>query len=162
MRKSNINIRMLSKIEHLSSSEKQLIMNAPVLISALISGADGDFAPEEIAQAVKIIHIKTYSETRDVSGVYKQVDGHTADAIDQIISVLPESTLERTQYLTDLLKGLNDIFPKLDNSFAYELYTSLRELAFYVSNAGDLGVGMRSEQEKDLAKLSFLNAPAAE
>lgn len=153
---------MLSKIEHLSSSEQQLILNAPVLISALISGADGDFAHEEIAQAVKIIHVKTYSETRDVSGVYKSVDGHTEDAIDQIIEVLPKSTFERTQYLIDTLKGLNPIFHKLEFNFANELFHSLRELAFYVSNAGDLGVGLRSEQERELAKLSFLEAPSAE
>ncbi|MCC6817710.1 MAG: hypothetical protein IT245_02305 [Bacteroidia bacterium] len=153
---------MLSKIEHLSSSEKQLVMNAPVLISALVAGADGEFAPEEIAQAIKIIHVKTYSETRDVSGVYKALDGHTEDAIDQILEVLPSSTLERTQYLSDTLIGLNDIFPKLEPKFANDLYTSLRELAYYVSNAGDLGIGMRSEQEKELAKLSFLHVPSAE
>lgn len=152
---------MLSKIEHLSSSERQLILNAPVLVSALVAGADGEFASEEIAQAVKIIHIKTYSETRDISGVYKSVDGHTEEAIDMIVSVLPEKTLERTQYLVDTLKGLNDIFPKLDPQFANDLYVSLRELAYYVSNAGDLGVGMRSEQEKELAKLSFLMSPSA-
>lgn len=160
MHKSNINIRMLNKIEHLSASEKQLIMDAPILVSTLVSGADGDFSKEEIAQAAKIIHIKTYSETRDVSGVYKSIDAYSEDTINSLIEVLPSSTLERTQYLTDQLKGLNDIFTKLDADFAHELYTSLKELAFYVSNAGDLGVGLRSEQEKELAKLSFLNAPA--
>lgn len=151
---------MLNKIEHLSASEKQLIMDAPILVSTLVSGADGDFSKEEIAQAAKIIHIKTYSETRDVSGVYKSIDGYSEDTINSLIDILPASTLERTQYLTDQLKGLNTIFPKLDADFAHELYTSLKELAFYVSNAGDLGVGLRSEQEKEIAKLSFLNAPA--
>jgi hypothetical protein len=87
---------MLSKIEHLSSSEQQLILNAPVLISALISGADGDFAPEEIAQAVKIIHIKTYSETRDVSGVYKYVVVNIIYDFYQIVIVLHEYKIEIT------------------------------------------------------------------
>ena len=85
---------MLSKIEHLSSAEKNLIVNAPLLISALVSGCDGEFTPSEIQQAVKIIHIKTYSETRDVSGVYKTVDGHTEESIEMIISSLTESTTE--------------------------------------------------------------------
>ena len=95
-----------------------------------------------------------------MSGVYKSIDAYSEDTLNSLIEVLPSSTLERTQYLTDQLKGLNDIFTKLDADFAHELYTSLKELAFYVSNAGDLGVGLRSEQEKELAKLSFLNAPA--
>jgi hypothetical protein len=149
---------MLSKIEHLSSAEKNLIVNAPVLISALVSGSDGEFTPSEIEQAVKIIHIKTYSETRDVSGVYKTVDGHTEESIEMLISSLPESTTERNEMLISMLKGLNDIFPKLDPTFAHDLYTSLKELAFYVSNAADLGLNIRTEQEKEMAKLSFLNA----
>jgi len=150
---------MLSKIEHLSNSEKNLILEAPVLVSALVAGADGEFHPEEIAKAVKIIHVKTYSETRDVSGVYKEVDAHTEDSIDALIDALPENTLLRNEMLINRLKGLNSIFPKLDPDFASELHKSLRELAYYVSNAGDLGVGMRTDQEKEMAKLSFLDAP---
>ena len=150
---------MLSKIEHLSSAEKNLIVNAPLLISALVSGSDGEFTPSEIQQAVKIIHIKTYSETRDVSGVYKTVDGHTEESIEMLISSLPESTTERNEMLISMLKGLNDVFPKLDNVFAHDLYSSFKELAFYVSNAGDdLGLSIRSEQEKEMAQLSFLDA----
>jgi len=150
---------MLSKIEHLSSAEKNLIVNAPLLISALVSGCDGEFTPSEIQQAVKIIHIKTYSETRDVSGVYKTVDGHTEESIEMLISSLPESTTERNEMLISMLKGLNDIFPQLDSAFAHDLYSSLKELAFYVSNAGDdLGLSIRSEQEKGMAQLSFLDA----
>lgn len=152
---------MLSKIEHLSSAEKQLIVNAPLLVSALVAGSDGEFMPEEISQAVKIIHIKTYSETRDVSGVYKAIDAHSEEAIDMLIDSLPESTLDRNLFLIEQLTELNAIFPKLDEVFATDLFNSLKELAFYVSNAGDLGVGMRSEQEKEMAKLSFLSLPSA-
>lgn len=159
LRKSNINICMLSKIEHLSESEKQLILDAPIMVSALVAGSDGEFKSEEIAQAVKIIHIKTYSETRDVSGVYKTIDGHTEASIDEFIHKLPESTFDRNKTLEEKLSRLNNIFPKLDPQFAHDLYKSLKELAFYVSTAGDLGVGMRSEQEKETAKLAFINEP---
>lgn len=152
---------MLSKIDHLSSAEQQLILNAPLLISALVAGADGEFMPEEIKEAVRIIHIKTYSETRDVSGVYKAIDAHTEADIEGLINMLPESTSERNAFIISHLSGLNEIFPKLDARFAADLYNSLKELAFYVSNAGDLGIGLRSEQEKEMAKLSFLNAPEA-
>lgn len=162
MRKSNINNCMLSKIEHLSASEKQLILEAPIMVSALVAGSDGDFRPEEIAQAVKIIHIKTYSETRDVSGVYKTIDGHTEASIDDFIKHLPHTTFERNKVLSEKLSGLNHIFPKLDPNFAVDLYKSLKELAYYVSNAGDLGLGMRSDQEKEMAKLSFINPPVVE
>jgi hypothetical protein len=153
---------MLSKIEHLSASDKNLILEAPILVSALVAGSDGEFHPNEIAKAVKIIHIKTYSETRDVSGVYQTIDQHTEDTIDSLISSLPVDTRLRNETLISELKKLNSIFPKLDPKFANELYHSLRELAYYVSNAGDLGVGLRSEQEKEMSKLSFLKEPVVE
>lgn len=153
---------MLSKIEHLSASEKNLVLEAPILVSALVAGCDGEFHPNEIAKAVKIIHIKTYSETRDVSGVYQTIDQHTEDTIDSLISSLPEDTRLRNETLVSELSKLNNIFPKLDSKFSNELYHSLRELAYYVSNAGDLGVGLRSEQEKEMAKLSFLKEPEVE
>jgi hypothetical protein len=156
LRKSNTNIPMHSKIDHLSTEEQKLVINAPILVTALISGADGDFHIDEIRQAVKIIHIKTYSETRDVSGVYKSIDGHTEEMIDDLISHLPKETLDRNHIIIDQLKGLNRIFPKLDTDFANDLFVSLKELAYYVSNAGNMGIDFHSEQEKMYVKLDFL------
>ena len=151
---------MHSKIEHLSSAEKKLVLDAPILITALIAGADGDFHYDEIKKAVKIIHVKTYSEPRDVRGVYKSIDKHSEEMIDHLINHLPKSANERSAILVERLQGLNNVFPKLDHNFAHELYNSLRELAYYVSNAGDLGsIDFHSKNEKHYAKLEFLQKP---
>ena len=150
---------MHSKIEHLNEDEKSLVLNAPLLVTALVSGADGEFTNEEIQQAVKIIHIKSYKESKEVSGVYKTIDAQTEDSIQMLINALPESTLERNQILQKQLSGLNEIFTKLDPQFAYDLYNSLKQLAFYVSTAGNLGLGVQTQQEKEMAKLSFINDP---
>ncbi len=152
---------MHSKISHLSKNEQDLINQAPILISLLISGADGNFDNSEITKAVKIIHIKSYAESRNVRGVYKNIDNQSEELIAALINDLPKETFERTNALIDKLKGLNSIFSKLDHSFAIDLYKSLRELAYYVSQAhsGDLGIGFHNEQEKELAHLEFLNEP---
>jgi hypothetical protein len=150
---------MHSKIEHLNETEKSLVLNAPLFVTALVSGADGEFTNDEIQQAVKIIHIKSFKESKEVSGVYKTIDAQTEDSIQMLISALPESTLERNQMLQNQLSGLNAILPKLEAQFAYDLYNSLKQLAFYVSTASDLGIGLQSQQEKEMAKLSFINAP---
>lgn len=152
---------MHSKIEHLSPEEKLLIHDAPLLVTALISGSDGDFDHAEIKKAVKIIHIKTYSEGRDVRGVYKDIDAHSEEMIDELIHSLPLNTLERTEILKKKLSGLNQIFPKLDSQFAMDLYKSLRELAYYISHANDggVGIGYHNEQEKTLVHLDFLIEP---
>lgn len=152
---------MHSKIEHLSTAEKQLIHDAPLLVTALIAGADGDFHDAEIKKAVKIIHIKTYSEGKDVRGVYKDIDAHSEEMIDDLIHSLPSVPYERTQFLKEKLSGLNQIFPKIDGVFASELHKSLKELAFYVSRAhdGDIGIGYHNEQEKHLVQLDFIIEP---
>jgi hypothetical protein len=152
---------MHSKIAHLSHEEQQLIHDAPVLVTVLLAGADGDFLQSEIKEAVKIIHIKTYSESKDVRGVYKDIDGHSAEMIDEMIHSLPHIPLERTNILKARLSGLNHIFPKLDHAFAVDLFKSLRELAYYVSRAhdGGMGISYRNEQEKHLVHLDFLHEP---
>lgn len=154
---------MHSKISHLTAQEQDLIMQAPILVATLISGADGNFDHSEIAKAVKIIHIKSYAETNNVRGVYKDIDAQSEELIETLIAALPSETFERTNILVKQLEGLNQIFPQLDHQFAVDLYKSLRELAYYVSHAhdGDLGIGFHNEQEKHLAHLDFLHAPKA-
>ena len=131
------------------------------MVTALIAGADGDFQDAEIKKAVKIIHIKTYSEGKDVRGVYKDLDGHSEEMIDELIHSLPSGAYDRTQILKEKLSGLNSIFHKIDAVFASELHKSLRELAFYVSRAhdGEIGIGYHNEQEKQLVHLDFIHEP---
>jgi hypothetical protein len=77
-----------------------------------------------------------------------------------LIDALPKATSERNDVLIQKLSGLNDIFPKLDSTFAFDLYNSLRELAYYVSTASESEMtGFQNELEKEVAKLPFLNAP---
>ncbi len=154
---------MHSKISHLTAQEQDLINQAPILVATLISGADGNFDQFEIAKAVKIIHIKSYAETKNVRGVYKDIDTNSEELIETLIAALPAETFERTNLLVSRLEGLNEIFPKLDQHFAVDLYKSLRELAYYVSHAhdGSLGIGFHNEQEAHLAHLDFLKTPKA-
>lgn len=147
---------MLRKIEHLSATEQDLILSAPLLVTALVSGADGDFSDDEIKKAVKVIHIKTYSEKSDVRGVYKEIDMLSEDRIMSLIDALPQETYTRTEFLTDKLKELNTIFPKLDPNFAKDLLKSLKELAYYVSNANESGISFSNEMEEKIAELKFL------
>ncbi len=147
---------MNRQIEHLSQSEKNLITNAPLLVTAYISGIDGHFNHNEIEKAVKIIHIKSYSETRDVRGIYKDLDQMNEEKIAEVIDSLPKDTFERNEEIIKILSGLNDIFPKLDSTFAKDLVKSLRELAYYVANAHDSGISISNDLEKEAAKLDFL------
>ncbi len=153
---------MNNKINHLNTEERNLIFDAPIYVSALISGVDGDFHAEEIAKAVKIIHIKSYSETREVRGVYQSIEEHSEEKIDALIASLPTSTSDRNEFIIEKLSHLNAIFEQLEPQFAYDLYKSLKELAYYVSVAATSGLGFQNELEKEMSKLPFLKEPIVE
>ena len=152
---------MHSKIEHLSAQEQQLVLDAPIMVTVLIAGADGKFHQSEIKQAVKIIHTKSYSEEKDVRGIYKEIDSHTEEAIDELIQQLPESLTERTHELTTRLAALNHVLPKLEPHLAKDLYKSLREMAYYISHShgATLGIDFHTEMAKELVQLKMIQEP---
>ena len=153
---------MLNHIQNLTEEEKELILNAPLFVSLLIAGADGNIDSDEKNRALELIHTKTFSERYELREMYKTLDRNAADEMRDMLAALPENTEERNQHLSDMLSRLNDIFPKLDASFAISLYENLRQFAHYVATAegGWWGVGSIGTAEKVFVKLPMLNNPA--
>jgi tellurite resistance protein len=153
---------MLNHILNLSDEEKALILNAPLYVSLLIAGADGHIDSDEKNRAIELIHTKTFSERYELREMYKTLDHNAAEEIRKMIAALPENTDERNKFLSDMLARLNNLFPKLDQSFAISLYENLRQFAHYVatSDGGWWGVGSVGPAEKVYVKLPMLNNPA--
>ncbi len=155
---------MHNLISDLSEEQKNLIHIAPILVSILIAGADNDINENEIKEAIKIIHIKSYSEAKNVKNVFKNIDLQSEEMIDELLRTLPADKALRQKTIIEKLTPLNAIFEEVGNPFAIDYYTSLRELAFYVSHAHTqlLDTGYVNTQEKNLAHLDFLNKPISE
>lgn len=154
---------MLEHIKNLSENEKNLVLNAPLYVTVLVAGADGEISGDEKNRAIELIHTKTFSESYELREIYQQLDYKSSDELRKLIAALPESTQERNQYLSDLLAELNGVFPKLEPHFAKQLYKSLKEFAHYIATAegGFWGVGSVSPAERAVVKLPMLQDPTA-
>ncbi|MBT8327050.1 MAG: hypothetical protein KJP21_04960 [Bacteroidia bacterium] len=152
---------MLYQLKNLSEEEQSVVTKAPIWVTLLIACSDSDINEDEIDRAKEIIHIKTYTTQNDVQDLYKELNLNLDSEIDQALISLSSVGSERLTFLEDNLKRLNKIFPKLDKSYASQLYNSLRSLALSVaqSEGGFFGIARISEQEQQFLKLPMLDKP---
>lgn len=153
---------MLYHISKLHRDEQELVKKAPLLVSILVAGADGEVDDAEIERTVSLIHTKAFSETSDIRHLYKEIDHDVELKLKEILSQLPKEMVEREKVLTEELKGLNVIFTKLESHLAIDLYKSLKNFGLRVAqtSGGVFGMNTVKYHEGEMAKLPMLNDPA--
>jgi hypothetical protein len=152
---------MIEQIQHLNQEEQELVLQAPLYVSLLIAGADGDFNSEEKKRIVQLVHTKTFSERYELRELYRSLADDVEVQLRQMIAGLPDDTEERQQLLSDLLARLNPVFPKLEKTFARNLYKSLRQFAHFVANAegGFWKISAVNQAEREWINLPMLQEP---
>lgn len=152
---------MLYQLQKLSEEEQTLVRRSPIWVTLLISCADHDIDESEIDRAKEIIHIKSFAVQNDVKNLYKNLDQHVDEEIDFALKSLSADGKERLAFLEQHIAKLNDIFAKLDHTYAVQLYNSLKNLAVSVaqSDGGIFGIRRISEDEKKYIHLPMLKQP---
>ena len=152
---------MLYHISKLNEREQALVRKAPLLISILITGSDGEISDEEIEKTVKLIHTKAFSEATDIRHLYKDIDRDVDNAMRDILSELPKDVEEREKEIIDELTGLNPILVKVDAQLALNFYESIKKFAVLVAQSNDIfrSVLKGSARENELVQLSMLHKP---
>ncbi len=152
---------MLYHISKLHRDEQELVKKAPLLVSILISGADGEVDPKEINKAVKLIHTKSFAETSDIRHLYKEIDHDVESSLNLILKGLPADPEEREKRISEELEGLNRIMEKLDLQVATDFYHSLKSFALRVAlNSEGVSVMMKiNHHAKELVELPMLHLP---
>lgn len=152
---------MLEHITNLSQEEKNLILHAPMYVSVLIAGADGEINETEKHRILELIHTKTFSEKYELRELYQTLDSGAQLELRELIAALPEDRDERNQYLSDMLARLNTVLPKLEHRFQLHFYKSLRQFAHYIATAdgGFWGVGTVKYSEAEYVKLPMIHNP---
>jgi tellurite resistance protein len=152
---------LLYQLRNLTDIEKNAMVNAPVWVTLLIACADNDLNPDEIKKAAEIIHARSFSEESDVRNLYKEIDEDFNHLVQIEINNLPLVGEERIEQLTENLKQLNAIYPKLEHAYATQFHRSLQKLASLVAQAdgGFLGIGSISYKEAEYIKLPMITAP---
>ena len=147
--------------EGLTTEESALVVDAVPLVTILIAGADGEIDAEEKAWSKKLTDIRTYAHPDLLNDYYIEVGKTFSDRMDHYIKALPTTPEARNNMISDKLKGLNAIFPKMSPVMAKRLHTSLTSFAQHVAKAsgGFLGFGSISKAEKAWMDLSMLDVP---
>lgn len=152
---------MLTELDRLSASEQELMMKAPLLVCILIAGADEQIDAQEVKGAIQLA--ETARKKEQVSALFRMAAEDFEDKFKIILQGLPQEAAVRNKTVTEELKGLNAIWPKLNPTFAKEYLRCLRFVAKRIaqSSGGVLGINAIGEEESALINLPMITEPAS-
>ncbi|UXP31702.1 hypothetical protein N6H18_15235 [Reichenbachiella agarivorans] len=152
---------MVEEFKTLRDDEIEVLLNAPVLVSVMIAGADDKIDKDEITQAVEIANSKQSRAREQLIDYYREVGKDFQTKFEKYVAEMPDNADARTEMITQELRKLNHILPKLDHTFAIKLYASLKDMAKKIAEAsgGILGYMSVSYEEAKLMELRMINDP---
>jgi hypothetical protein len=152
---------MLYQLRNLSEKEQNIIINAPVWVTLLIACADNDLNREEVKKAANVIQMRSLTEDSEIRTLYREISDDFEHLIQIEINNLPLLGEDRISQLTQNLSQLNEIYPKLESTYAIQFHKSLLKLAAIVaqSDGGLFGIGSISYEEAEYIKLPMITAP---
>ncbi|MBN8575813.1 MAG: hypothetical protein J0L66_02680 [Cytophagales bacterium] len=153
---------MNQELGKLTAQEIELLHKAPVLVSILIAGADGNIDNKEIKRAISLTESKQKKSKLRLSDFYTEVATDFEDKIRIVIQSLPSQVEKRTAEIAGQLSVLEPVLRKLSNELAIEFYQSLREIAKAIaeSSGGMLGLNSIGDEEAPLLTLPMIKDPA--
>ena len=151
----------IPQFNHLAEEEVQLLLDAPAIITLLIGTADGNMDDKEIAAGLSSVIVRKESNDALLQPYYEAVDkNYDQRLFDFSNQYKDKGTEQRTQELSDVLAGLNDILIKVDPLFVTVLIKSLKSFAKEIAQAsgGMAGIGLMaiSNEEEHLISLPMI------
>lgn len=160
--KSSQLVIMIVEFEGLESEEIDALLKAPILVCILLAGADDKIDRSEIKEAVNIAESKRKKARKNLLEYYDLASQDFEDKLKFLLSQFPSDASARNPLIVAELEQLNEIFDKLDPSFAKELYQSLKDIAKKIAEAsgGILGYMSVGYEESKFIDLKMLKNPA--
>ncbi|MFN4079278.1 MAG: hypothetical protein ACK4NS_00125 [Saprospiraceae bacterium] len=149
---------MIPEFENLSQEERDALFAAPIWISILVAGADGEFDREERRWTDRLVKVKSFSKPRALNPYYKEVGEHFWTKIESALAELPADPNRRAEILNERLAKLNDTLAKLPQALGAGLYKSWLTIADEAARAsgGFLRIGSISAAEARWIHLPML------
>lgn len=153
---------MIPELDRLTSSEVELVYKSPILVCILIAGADGKIDRKEIKEALSFAEKKQRVSVSSVSALFKEITKDFEDKLKSLIQSYPYETTQRTPMIVEELAGLNEIWRKVDASFASEFYKTLLSISESIatSSGGLLGYKSVGSEEARYLKLTMIKDPS--
>jgi hypothetical protein len=149
---------MLEGFKHLAGEEIDVLIQAPVLITILVGGADGELDRDERVWTERLLRARTYSKPNLISEYYRVVAEGFLEKVEKTMAAMPGDAEERNMLISEKLGVLNLVLAKLDTHLAASLYKSYVSLAQETAKAsgGFLRIGSVSAAEHQWVKLPML------
>ena len=125
----------MKPFKELTDSETKALLKFPAYISLFAANRDNTLDEAEIASAIKLSHIKTYSCDPLLAEFYTEADSVFEYNIQQLNKDLPVEKAARDATLKDELKKLETIVLKLGDKYATVMHRSMKSFKEHVSNA---------------------------
>ena len=153
---------MIDAFDRLSDGEVETMFRSPMLVCILIAGADGTIDRKEIRKAISVAEKKTTKSKSSLLEFYRYVNEDFEDKLKIVMQGLPFDVNERNHLIVAELTQINDIFRKIDKSFAADFHWSLKFMASKIaeSSGGLLGLAKVGEEEERFVDLPMIKAPA--
>jgi hypothetical protein len=151
---------MIQHFRKLNDHEVELMLKAPVLVSILIAGADGQIDDKEIKEVITFAEKQTRLKS-PLGDFFREVSQDFEDKIKVILQAYPYESGQRAPLIVEELSALNAILPKMDQDFAREFYASLKSIARRIatSSGGLLGMNSVADEEAKYLELTMIVDP---
>jgi hypothetical protein len=148
----------LEGFDRLTSAELDALLEAPVLIAALVGAADGEFDREERSWTDRLMFSRTYNKPKHLNEFYSVVSNDFLPKVDAALERFPQEADDRNRVISDRLTLINPILAKLGEPLGADLYESFVGLAKETAKAsgGFLRFGAINAKEAPWVKLPML------
>ncbi len=152
---------MLAEFSRLSGAEVELLLKAPILISILIAGADGNIDRKEINRAIHVAQQNARKSRARLMEFYQFVGEDFEDKLKVVIQSYPHHADKRSSMIVQELAQLNEVWPKIDAPLAKALYGSIKDIAKKIaeSSGGLLGMKSVGQEEARYVDLPMIKDP---
>jgi hypothetical protein len=152
---------MIPELKKLSGEELETLIKAPLLVSILIAGADGQIDRSEIKGAIQSTRKKTQGNSA-LKAFYEGVSEDFEDKLKVLIQGYPSNPSARCAQIENELSLLNPILTKVESKLANEIYQSLKTLALNTAKSSGGLFGFTSSigpEEAKYVELPMIQPP---
>lgn len=149
---------MFSEFSNLTTSEKELVFKAPLLVCILIAGADGKIDGKEVSEAIGIARDRDWVKA-NLNNYYREVSQDFQDKIKILIQAYPYEPNLRNEMISKELNGLTTLWQKLGDDFSAALYESLKYVAQRIAMSSGGFLQKISAEEATLIDLPMIAEP---
>lgn len=126
---------MIKQFEKLPKEDRELLYNAPVLVSVLASASLNEVNKYQKADAIKLAHLKTFTAETLLQPYYGEVEKVFKQQFETALKkYFPFDDVKRNDLKVEIEK-LNHVIEKLDKKYALALHNSLDRYAKHVKKA---------------------------